>query len=35
MVKNAILKGRAAMSLLLKFIEAHEARQAARELKAK
>jgi hypothetical protein len=36
MVKNAILKGPAAMSLLLKFIEAHEARQAAREaLKAK
>jgi hypothetical protein len=35
-VKNAILKGPAAMSTLVKFIEAHEARQAAREaLKAK
>jgi hypothetical protein len=35
-VKNAILKGPAAMSMLVKFIEAHEARQAAREaLKAK
>ena len=30
-VKNAILKGPAAMSMLVKFIEAHEARQAARE----
>ena len=36
MVKNAITKGPAAMNLLLKFMEAHEARQAAREaLKAK
>jgi uncharacterized protein DUF5681 len=35
-VKNAILKGPAAMSMLVKFIEAHAARQAAREaLKAK
>ena len=29
-VKDAILKGPAAMSMLVKFIEAHEARQAAR-----
>jgi hypothetical protein len=30
MVKNAIMKGPAAMSLLPKFIEADEAREAAR-----
>jgi hypothetical protein len=36
MVKNAISKGPASLSILLKFIEAHEAREAAREaLKAK
>ena len=35
-VKNAILKGPAAMSMVVKFIEAHSARQAAREaLKAR
>ena len=35
-VKSAILKGPAAMSMVVKFIEAHSARQAAREaLKAK
>jgi hypothetical protein len=31
MVKNAIAKGPVAMNLLLKFIEAHEAREAKRE----
>jgi hypothetical protein len=31
MVKNAISKGPIAMNLLLKFIEAHEAREAKRE----
>jgi 3-phosphoglycerate kinase len=36
MVKNAITKGPVSINLLLKFMEAHEARQAAREaLKAK
>jgi hypothetical protein len=35
-VKSAIPKGPAAMSMVVKFIEAHSARQAAREaLKAK
>ena len=36
MVKNAVSKGPASLNILLKFIEAHEARQAASEaLKAK
>ena len=30
-VKNAIVKGPASLAILLKFIEAHEAREAARE----
>jgi hypothetical protein len=32
MVKNAISKGPASLNILLKFVEAHEARQAAAEL---
>jgi hypothetical protein len=32
MVKNAISKGPASLNILLRFIEAHEAREAAAEL---
>jgi hypothetical protein len=31
MVRNAIVKGPASLAILLKFVEAHEARQAARK----